>query len=57
MAVYRRGSDGHFLDQELYVKESWTFQHKPYNYYVSILGMYFPTEYNQLGRKYLLENL
>jgi hypothetical protein len=57
MAIYKRGSDGQFINEELYQKESWTYQHKPYNYYVSILQMYFPIEYNALRRKYLIENL
>jgi hypothetical protein len=57
MAIYKKGSDGHFVNQELYRKESWTYQHKPYNYYVSILRMYFPSEYSTLRRKYLIENL
>jgi hypothetical protein len=57
MAVYARGSDGQFINENLYQKESWTYQHKPYNYYVSILKMYFPIEYNALKRKFLPENL
>jgi len=57
MTIYKRGEDGHFLDEELYQKESWTYQHKPYNYYVSVLEMYFPEEYYLLDRKYLMENL
>lgn len=57
MAIYPRGEDGHFINKELYAKESWTYQHKPYNYYVSILELYFPEEYVILERKYLPENL
>ncbi|HET6244529.1 MAG: hypothetical protein H0V01_09825 [Bacteroidetes bacterium] len=57
VSVYKRGADGHFLNDELYVKESWNYQHKPYNYYVSILKTYFPEEYKALKNKYLAENL
>lgn len=57
MQVYQRGNDGYFLDDKLYKKGSWTFQHKPYNYYVAVLKMYFPGEFNLLSRKYLPENL
>ncbi len=57
MAIYMRDDDGRFINNELYIKESWAYQHKPYNYYVSFLKMYFPEEYDALERKYLLENL
>lgn len=57
MAIYTRGSDGHFTDERLYKKAPWGYQHKPYNYYVCILRMYFPQEYKALRRKYLEENL
>jgi hypothetical protein len=54
-AVFKKGDDGHFINKLLYAKESWTYQHKPYNYYTSILKMYFPTDYNLLERKYFIE--
>jgi hypothetical protein len=57
MTVYKRGSDGEFLNKELYEKEPWNYQHKPYSYFTSILKSYFPHEYNALRRKYLPENL
>jgi hypothetical protein len=57
MAIYKRGSDGQFYNQELYAKESTMWQHKPYNYYVAILKMYFPAQYASLRRKYLPESL
>ena len=57
MTVYKKGPDGHFINKELYAKESWTYQHKPYNYYVSILKMYYPEAYFSLKTKYLPENL
>lgn len=57
MAVYQKGSNGELLNEELYVQEPWAYQHKPYNYYVSFLEMYFPEEYYRLEKKYLPENL
>lgn len=57
MAIYTIGPDGHFPNDELYNKEPWAYQHKPYNYYVSILKLYFPEQYGLLRRKYLPENL
>lgn len=38
-------------------KESWTFQHKPYNYYVNFLKEFRKQEYDALEQKYLPENL
>ena len=57
MTLYKRAEDGHFINQELYAKQSWTYQHKPYNYYISILKQYFPEEYIVRKKKYLPENL
>jgi len=57
MLVYERGEDGYFLDENLYKSSSWTFQHKPHNYYVAFLKMYFPAEYELLEKKWLPENL
>ena len=57
MAIYKRGPDGHFINQELYAKPGMMYQHKPYNYYVSVLRTYFPKEYGTLRKKYLPENL
>jgi hypothetical protein len=57
MHMYMRDPNGDFYNKELYATESWSYQHKPYNYYVSILKMYFPDEYRQLRRKYLPENV
>ncbi len=57
MAIYKRDGEGHFINNDLYIKESWAYQHKPYNYYVSFLKLYFPKEYASLEKKYLLENL
>lgn len=52
----RIGEDGHYKNKRLYHKQSWSYQHKPYNYYTSILQMYFPEEYQVLDRKYILED-
>lgn len=57
MKVYKRDSEGNFIDEKLYVKSPWHFQHKPYNYYVAFLKIYFPKEYASLKKKYLPENL
>ena len=57
IATYQKDSDGQFANKDLYTKQPWMWQHKPYNYYVSILKAYFPKEYAQLEKKYLSENL
>ena len=57
MAIYQRGSDGYFLNEALYHKQPMMYQHKPYNYYASILRLYFPQQYMALPKKYLVENL
>lgn len=53
MKKYSRDSEGNFLNADLYEKESWSYQHRPYNYYVSVLKMHFPNEYKSLKRKHL----
>ena len=57
MTFYKRDSNGNFLDEKLYAKGSWGYQHKPYNYYVGVLKHYFPASYDTLKTKYLAENL
>ncbi|MBN1599144.1 MAG: hypothetical protein JW894_12695 [Bacteroidales bacterium] len=57
MAIYKIGDNGHFINDELYKKEPWGYQHKPYNYYVSMLRLYYPSQYAILEKKYLPENL
>ena len=57
IAKLKKGNDGYFLDKDLYMQQSWTYQHKPYNYYVAVLKTYFPDEYFLLKRKYLPENV
>lgn len=44
-------------DGNYYKKEPGFYQHKPYNYYVAILKMYFSRDYKNLKVKYLPENL
>ena len=53
MAIYKKGDDGYFVDENLYKKEPMFFQHKPYNYYASILKLYYPASYEKLEMKYL----
>ncbi|MEZ5068265.1 MAG: hypothetical protein R2847_07095 [Bacteroidia bacterium] len=57
MRVYKRDASGNFTDATLYKSPGWGWQHKPYNYYVTILRTYFPSQYAALPRKYLPENL
>jgi hypothetical protein len=54
-AIYDK--DGNLADDELYNTEPMFFQHNPYNYYVTILKIYFPKEYDKLKVKVLPENL
>lgn len=56
MSIYTLGPDGHFENEELYEKEPVFYQHKPYNYYVTILELFFPDQYAKLEKKYLVEN-
>jgi len=57
MAVYKRDSNGEFVNEELYKSEPWSYQHKPYNYYVAFLKKFYPRQYQALEPKYLPENL
>lgn len=57
MAKLKKDEKGNFIDDELYVKEGWGYQHKTYNYYVGILKAYFPQDYASLKMKYLPENV
>jgi hypothetical protein len=57
MQLYARDPDGNFYNKKLYKTGSWTWQHKPHNYYVAILKAYFPEEFEALEKKYLPENL
>lgn len=57
MAIYERDGEGNFTNPDLYKKQPMFFQHKPYNYYVTFLKVYFPEEHAVLKKKYLQENL
>jgi len=48
---------GYFKNDEFYRQEPKSWQHKPYNYYVMVLKMYFPEQYEALEKKYLMENI
>jgi len=52
MAIYPRDAEGNFTDASLYKPESQWYQHKPYNYYTSVLKMYFPNQFKSLKRLY-----
>ena len=51
VSTYPIDTNGFFEDKKLYNSEPIFYQHKPYNYYVSILKLYFPKEYAELRRK------
>lgn len=57
MRAEPRDANGAFVNKDLYRKAPGMFQHKPYNYYVSILERYFPDDYQRLHVKVLPENL
>ncbi|MCG8699574.1 MAG: hypothetical protein MI922_16075, partial [Bacteroidales bacterium] len=57
MAIHKIGTDSHLDDEKFYDKQPWGYQHKPYNYYVAIMKMYFPEQYAVLEKKHLVENL
>lgn len=44
--------NGVFENKNLYVSEPIFYQHKPYNYYVSVLKLFFPDEYEALEKKW-----
>ncbi len=54
MKIYKRDVNGLFEDKSLYKKQSFTLQHKAYNYYTAILKDYFPEQYDRLGQKYFV---
>ncbi len=54
MRIYTRDANGVFEDKSVYKSNSWTLQHKPYNYYTAILKDYFPESYARLERKYFV---
>jgi len=52
LVKYPVDENGVFENKKLYVSEPIFYQHKPYNYYVSILKVYFPEEYEALEKKW-----
>lgn len=48
---------GHFIDKNLYKKEPMFFQHKPHNYYLTLMKTYFRQEYDVIKPEILPENL
>ena len=54
MATYERNENGEFEDKNLYKKPKKLLQHKPYNYYTSVLKVYYPNEYASLDQKYFV---
>jgi len=50
-ATYPVDENGFFINKKLYKDETRFYQHKPYNYYVSILKQFFPEEYESLNKK------
>ena len=56
IATYPLDENGFFENKKLYQSEPMLYQHKPYNYYVSILKQYFPKEYADLEKKWYVKN-
>ncbi len=54
---FKKDKNGNYIRKDVMAKGTWGFQQKPYNYYVTILEMYFPEEHKALKKKYLKENL
>jgi triacylglycerol lipase len=57
IALYTKDEDGYFTNDDLYNKEPAFFQHKPYNYYATMMKIYFSDSYKKMELKYLPENL
>jgi hypothetical protein len=53
MTFSKKDEEGNYSNKLLYAKESWSFQHKPYSYYTTILKMHFPNEYDLIKNKFL----
>jgi hypothetical protein len=52
MTFSKKDEEGNYSNKLLYAKESWSFQHKPYSYYTTILKMHFPNEYDLIKNKF-----
>jgi hypothetical protein len=57
MAILPVDKNGLFEDKSYYETGNNFYQHKPHNYFISILHKYFPEEYKRTEPKYLKENL
>lgn len=54
MNVYKRDANGVFEDKSVYKRDKALLQHKPYNYYTSLLKVYFTPDYDRLKYKYFV---
>lgn len=54
MRIYKRDANGIFENKKLYKSQSFSLQHKAYNYYTAILKDYFPDDYVRLEKKYFV---
>lgn len=54
MSIYKRDANGVFEDKSVYKKDKALLQHKPYNYYTSLLKVYFTPDYDRLKYKYFV---
>jgi hypothetical protein len=51
LAAHPRDHNGIFQDKSVYKKTPMSLNHKPYNYYTSVLKAYFPKEYEKVDPK------
>lgn len=51
LKYYERDENGDFTDKKLYEKGNQFYQHKPFNYYVGILQLYYPKQYRKIDLK------
>jgi hypothetical protein len=51
LAAHPRDHNGVFQDKSVYKKTPMSLNHKPYNYYTSVLKLYFPKDYEKVEPK------
>jgi len=51
LATHPKDQNGIFQDKSVYKKTPMSLNHKPYNYYTSVLKVYFPKEYEKVDPK------
>lgn len=51
MSTHQRDINGVFENKGVYKKTSMSLNHKPYNYYTSVLRKYFPNDYDKVEPK------